>query len=59
LNLNRCYENHWQYDVILDPGFQPSLFQSFGLAGWMLDVSGSHFRGIPEYPVSSIKHRIR
>jgi len=42
--------------VILDTGFQASLFQSFAPAGWMLDVSGFHHRCVPGYPVSSIKH---
>ena len=44
--LDRCGENHWQYYVILDTDF------------WMLDISGSHSGFIPEYPVSSIQHRL-
>jgi len=43
--------------VILDTGFQSSFFQSFGLAGWILDVAGSHSRFILENPASNIQHR--
>jgi len=57
LPLGGFNESHWQSYLILDPGFQSSLFQSFGPASRMLDVSESHSRCIYEYPVSSIRHR--
>jgi hypothetical protein len=56
LDLSGSDENPWHYGLILDTGFQPSLFQSFAPASWILDVSGFHHRLIPEYPASRIEH---
>jgi hypothetical protein len=40
--------------LIPDPGFQSSLFQSFGPAGWIMDASG--FSPAAGYPVSGIQY---